>query len=153
MKTLARARDREEIGRRLGRLRPDSARRWGRMSAHQTVCHMSDALRMGMGHKPVTPAATLWRRTLLKWFALYAPLRWPAGVPTSPELDQERDACTRPAQFAADVRELERLLAQVTTRPRPFAWQDHPIFGRMSEAAWLRWGYLHADHHLRQFGV
>jgi hypothetical protein len=29
----------------------------------------------------------------------------------------------------------------------------HPIFGAMSERAWLRWGYLHMDHHLRQFGV
>jgi hypothetical protein len=28
----------------------------------------------------------------------------------------------------------------------------HPIFGRMTEAEWMRWGYLHTDHHLRQFG-
>ena len=153
MKTLARARDREEIERRLGRLRADSARRWGRMSAHQVVCHMSDALRMGMGHKVVRPSASLFQRTLLKWFALYAPLRWPPGIATSPEIDQEGAAATKPAQFAADVRELELLLAQVTTRPRPFDWQVHPVFGRLSDAAWMRWGYLHADHHLRQFGV
>jgi hypothetical protein len=29
----------------------------------------------------------------------------------------------------------------------------HPLFGRMSDADWLRWAYLHADHHLRQFGA
>jgi len=29
----------------------------------------------------------------------------------------------------------------------------HPIFGGMSERAWLRWAYLHTDHHLRQFGT
>jgi hypothetical protein len=28
----------------------------------------------------------------------------------------------------------------------------HPFFGPMSREDWLRWGYLHADHHLRQFG-
>jgi hypothetical protein len=28
----------------------------------------------------------------------------------------------------------------------------HPFFGPMSRQDWLRWGYLHADHHLRQFG-
>jgi len=28
----------------------------------------------------------------------------------------------------------------------------HPIFGQMTRAEWLRWGYLHTDHHLRQFG-
>jgi hypothetical protein len=26
------------------------------------------------------------------------------------------------------------------------------MFGPMSERDWMRWGYLHADHHLRQFG-
>lgn len=29
----------------------------------------------------------------------------------------------------------------------------HPGFGRMSQSDWLRWGYRHVDHHLRQFGV
>jgi hypothetical protein len=29
---------------------------------------------------------------------------------------------------------------------------DHSLFGPMSFADWMRWGYLHADYHLRQFG-
>jgi hypothetical protein len=29
----------------------------------------------------------------------------------------------------------------------------HPMFGSMKRADWLRWGYLHADHHLRQFSA
>jgi hypothetical protein len=29
----------------------------------------------------------------------------------------------------------------------------HPMFGSMRRADWLRWGYLHADHHLRQFSA
>jgi hypothetical protein len=29
--------------------------------------------------------------------------------------------------------------------------RDHPFFGSMQHADWMRWGYLHADHHLRQF--
>jgi hypothetical protein len=36
--------------------------------------------------------------------------------------------------------------------PQPVA-RTHPIFGALSARDWLRWGYLHADHHLRQFGV
>jgi len=31
--------------------------------------------------------------------------------------------------------------------------RPHPIFGWMSEASWMRWAYLHTDHHLRQFGA
>ena len=27
------------------------------------------------------------------------------------------------------------------------------IFGAMTTERWKRWGYLHMDHHLRQFGV
>ena len=29
---------------------------------------------------------------------------------------------------------------------------SHPMFGPMTPEDWMRWGYLHADHHLRQFG-
>ena len=51
MKTLAREGDKAEIVRRLRTLRPDSVRRWGRMSVHQMVCHLADALRMANGEK------------------------------------------------------------------------------------------------------
>jgi len=152
MKTLARPRDRAEILHRLGTLRPENPRRWGRMSAHQMVCHLADALRMGTGQKPVSHATSLLHRTIVKWIVLYVPLRWPAGILTRPEIDQELGG-TRPCDFAADVAQLEALLELVTAQTRSFHWQPHPIFGRMSDAAWLRWGYLHMDHHLRQFGA
>ena len=31
-------------------------------------------------------------------------------------------------------------------------WPRHPIFLDLTQTQWMRWGYLHADHHLRQFG-
>jgi hypothetical protein len=151
MKTLASDRDRAEILRRLRAVRADSAARWGRMSAHQMVCHVSDGFRMAAGHKPVRHSARLLERTLLKWMVLYLPRRWPAGITTSPEIDQEVGG-TRPIDFAADVAQLEALVG-LATQTGTGGWQRHPFFGRMSEADWLRWGYLHADHHLRQFGV
>ena len=55
--------------------------------------------------------------------------------------------------LAADLAELETLMDLMTTRARGFEWPAHPIFGRMSRGAWLRWAYLHMDHHLRQFGA
>ena len=84
--------------------------------------------------------------------ALYVPLPWPSGIQTRPEVDQEL-AGTKPVDFAADLAEQETLLEFVSTRPGGADWPRHPIFGRMSEANWLRWAYLHSDHHLRQFGV
>ncbi len=115
MKTLARHRDKAEILQRLRAVRPDSVRRWGRMSAHQMVCHLSDSFRMVLGQKPVCDATGRLQRTIVKWIALYLPLPWPAGIPTRPELDQELGG-TRPVDFAADVAELEALLDRVTTQ-------------------------------------
>ena len=153
MKTLARERDTAEVLRRLRALRQDSVRRWGRMSAHQMVCHLSDGYRLLTGERTTQLAATPLPRLMMRWIALYTPIRWPAGIPTTPELDQDAGG-TRPADFDADVAELEKLLSEVATDRRGrLAGHLHPIFGRMSESAWLRWAYLHADHHLRQFGV
>ena len=151
MKTLARPRDKAEILRRLRTVRPEHRRRWGRMSAHQMVCHLSDALRMAIGHKAVSPATGLFQRTVLKWTCLYAPLPWPAGIATRPEIDQQHGG-TRPVDFEADRAQLEALLERVTARTS-FGGQAHPTFGVLSDTAWLRWGYLHLDHHLRQFGA
>jgi hypothetical protein len=152
MKTLARQRDKAEILRRLKALQPESTRHWGRMSAHQMVCHLSDSFLAVTGQKAVSHSTSLLHRTVVKWIALYLPLSWPAGIPTRPEVDQEAGG-TRPIDFARDVAQLEALLEYITTETRPFDLQRHPIFGRMSERAWFRWGYLHMDHHLRQFGV
>lgn len=115
------------------------------------ACHLSDGFRMMTGAKPVRETSGVLHRTVLRWLVLYLPVRWPHGISTSPELDQELDG-TAPVDFAADVAELEELVA-VVTRPSSRSVESHPIFGPMSDAAWLRWGYLHMDHHLRQFGV
>ena len=152
MKTMARAGDKAEIIRRVKMLRPECARRWGRMSAHQMVCHLSDSFRLVTHQKAASPATGLLQSTVIKWIALYAPLPWPAGVPTRPEMDQELGG-TSPGDFAADLAELEALLEVVTTTAAGNDYPAHPIFGRMSQAAWLRWAYLHMDHHLRQFGL
>ncbi len=151
MKTLSDERCRAELIRRLGGVRVDSPARWGRMTAHQMVCHVADCYRMMTGEKAVSSASGPLQQTLVKWLALYGPLKWPPGIVTRPETDQ-RAAGTRPAEFAADVAALAALLASLKPRGGP-AWPDHPIFGPMSERAWFRWAYLHADHHLRQFGA
>jgi hypothetical protein len=153
VKSLARNRDHAEIQERLGRLRDDSARRWGRMTAHQMVCHLSDGYRLLTGERTARLAPTPLPRPLMKCVALYVPVRWPRSVPTTPELDQDASG-TRPAAFDADVAELRGLIDRIAVERRGhLADVPHPIFGPMSEASWLRWAYLHADHHLRQFGL
>ena len=153
MRTLAREHDAADILRRLRALRHDSQRRWGRMSAHQMVCHLSDGYRLLTGERTTKLARTPLPRVMMRCIALYIPVRWPTGIPTTPDLDQDVGG-TKPAAFDADVAELDRLLREVATDRRGrLGGHLHPLFGRMSESAWLRWAYLHADHHLRQFGV
>jgi hypothetical protein len=89
---------------------------------------------------------------LLKWLSLYAPMKWPKGVPTRPEFDQEAGGGTPPAQFETDKRNLLRSMEKFAGQPRGFSFRPHPMFKEMSERDWMRWGYLHVDHHLRQFG-
>src|SRR5919112_795402 len=106
MKTLARERDTAELLRRLRRVRPDSGRRWGKMTAHQMMCHLTDCCRMALGEYPVKDVSSLPKRTLVKWIALYAPLRWPTELETTPETNQHVGG-TCPTDFSADLTVLE----------------------------------------------
>jgi hypothetical protein len=152
MKTIARDSCLAELVQRLKTVQPGSPRRWGRMTAHQMVCHLGDCCRMATGEKQVGPASGLLHRTVIKWIALYAPMQWRPGIVTRPEVDQEGGG-THPGEFAADVANAEQLLAALRARNQRAEWPEHPIFGRMSREDWLRWAYLHTDHHLRQFGA
>jgi Protein of unknown function (DUF1569) len=152
MKTLSNPADKQEILLRLRSARANMPRRWGKMSAHQMICHLSDGFRMYMAVTPVKPAPQPIPQALLKLAALWAPIPWPHGFQTVPELDQHADG-TPPAVFDADVRELQALLDRFTRQPRDYHYQPHPHFGALSEKEWMRLAYLHSDHHLRQFGA
>lgn len=152
MKSLLNNLDKRELLRRLRLVRPDSARRWGKMTAAQMVCHLNDSFKAATGEKSVSPVNNIFGPNLIKWVALYLPIRWPHGVPTRPEMNQEIGG-TKPTDFEADVRELEELVDRLTRADKDFSWGGHPLFGAMPDRDWLRWGYLHMDHHLRQFSV
>jgi hypothetical protein len=152
MKTLAHENDLQEVLQRLAQLTSTSQRRWGKMTAHQMVCHLTDSFKAVIGEKQVSSASKFFYRTFVKWLALYAPLPWPHGVSTRPEMDQEANG-TQPVEFAQDSRALEEMIRRVAAQPRDFVWHSHPLFGKMSDGDWLRWAYLHVDHHLRQFGI
>jgi hypothetical protein len=152
MKTLANAEDKAEIELRLGTIGPVSERRWGKMTAAEMICHLSDAFRISMGEKRAKSVRNRYSGSLMKWAALWVPLKWPKGVPTMPECDAKVGG-TRPTAIESDKRELLELLDRFTRNHRESEMQAHPFFGVMTEKEWMRWGYLHTDHHLRQFGA
>ena len=151
MKSLAHLADINALRARIATLTPMDRGLWGLMSAGQMVCHLTDGFALTMGER--TTSRLLKRppvpRPLYKWLALNFPRKWPEGVPTPPEIDQQIGG-TPPAVFDADrTLLLDRFDAFVRFTG---AWSPHPIFGPMNREEWMRWGYLHTDHHLRQFG-
>lgn len=152
MKKLDNLRDKAEILRRLETIAPDRPGLWGRMSAHQMICHLKDCFRMALGEREVQPRGTVFHRTILKWIGLNLPLPVPRGRPTMPEVDQQLGG-TPPVEFRRDLSELVGLIERFAGRADGFDAAAHPLLGKLSEREWARWGYLHTDHHLRQFGV
>jgi uncharacterized protein DUF1569 len=154
--TLSNPANKQQIVERLGKIQPSSLRQWGRMTVNQMICHLSDSFRVVMSLKPartsrisVTPIPLpSW---LVKWVALETAMPWPRGLQTRPEVDAEQGG-TPPIQFDQDKADLFPLLERFTRQPRDFEWQPHPMFGTMTDTDWMRWGYHHMDHHLRQFG-
>ena len=152
MKTLANAQDRDEIVQRIELIGPSNRRRWGTMSAGQMICHLSDAFRVTLGDRAAKPVKNRYNGSPMRWLALWLPLPWPHGVSTVPECDAKVDG-TSPTDFERDKGDLLALLQRFTAQPNVVAQHAHPFFGQMTEKEWMRWGYLHADHHLRQFGI
>jgi hypothetical protein len=155
--TLANEADQRQILTRLEQVSPACIRVWGTMTPHEMVCHLSDSYLMVMGEKATSMATRKELpapvpRGFIKWVALQVPVPWPHGVPTRPEVDPKRQG-TRPAAFDGDLRKLIELNARFLRRPKDYSFAPHPIFGVMTESEWMRWAYLHLDHHLRQFGL
>src|ERR1700680_4264554 len=151
MKSLIDPACRNELIARLEKIRANTPGRWGTMTAPQMICHLSDCFLGVMGDRPMEIPRGFSLLALMKGFVLYAPFQWPKGVPTRPEFDQ-RAGGTPPDQFDSDMRRLLDSMDKFTSQPRAFHFRPHPMFKEMSEKDWTRWGYLHTDHHLRQFG-
>lgn len=150
MKSLSNPADRQEISGRLTQVSAADKARWGSMNVNQMVCHLDDSYKIALGEKKASPATNLILRTLVKRVALQAPIRWAKGFPTRPEVEQGKGGTT-PIDFRQDLASLLSTLDRFCDGlPNPCV--RHPMFAEMTARDWMRWGYLHADHHLRQFG-
>ena len=148
--SLIRNSDRTEIAQRIAALTPSSSPGWGSMSVGGMVCHLNDAYRVGLGEKIVKPVNMPLPGAAIKFIALRLPVTWPRNI-KAPEEVRQGGGGTPPGDFTDDKSRLLEALERFCDF-RQFAQIKHPIFGFMRSEDWMRWGYLHADHHLRQFG-
>jgi hypothetical protein len=143
---------RQSVAERIHRLRPDSPRKWGRMTASEMICHLNDSFLISLGEKDASSKANVFSRTVMKFVALKVPARWPKDLPTMPEVKQGVGG-TCPSDFQTDRDRLLQTLERFSVPDPNVGQHPHPLFGMMSVEDWMRWGYLHSDHHLRQFGL
>ena len=149
IKTLLEVHEVSEMRKRLAAVTPDDAQRWGTMSAGEMVCHVRGAFRIALARFGLEPVPQRMPPRLMKVLALWMPVQWPHSSPTVAGLEQG-GALVVPGGFAADHAEMMEVFDDfVAARQNRTA---HPMFGDMSPRDWMRWGYLHTDHHLRQFG-
>jgi len=149
VKSLADPECRHDLETRLARLAPGDRAQWGKMTVHQMICHVTEAFRCALGQKYAAPASFGVPTPILRWVALRAPVKWPHGFPSPPEIAQDRFGVP-PVEFTQDHAALLAVFQEFCAG-LPAQLPRHPYFGRMTAGDWNRWGYLHTDHHLRQF--
>ena len=149
-KSLANATACANIRRRMVALTPESPRVWGSMSVGGMLCHVDDSYQTVMGERPLSPSKLAIPQGLAKLLALRSPMRWPRGMMTGESVRQGGGG-TPPAEFAEDRARLLETFDRFCGCGQLIP--IHPMLGRMERADWLRWGWLHADHHLRQFSA
>ena len=121
------------------------------MTAGEAVCHLAICYQVVVGGGVVRERTGPVQRTVFKYAALHTPVQWAHGYPTLPELKAGAPGVI-PMHFDDDrQRLLESFDGFLASPVRDSA--AHPIFGPLTQWEWMRWGYLHADHHLRQFGL
>ena len=150
MKNLFEAGRAEEVKQRIAKMKPDSARQWGKMSPAQALEHCSRGVEMALGDK-IPPRVLIGR--LLGWIVKPKlmgndePLR--RNSPTAKELvvQDERDLGTERTRLCGLI---DRFAAG---GPTGCTAHPHAFFGPLTPDEWAILMYKHLDHHLRQFGV
>ena len=146
MKLLHNAGVRNEIRHRIEKLRPDSQRKWGRMTVDQMLWHVNIPLAESMGEYQTKPHTPPIPPALLRWLALNIP--WPRGARTRPDL-----VAAKHYDFNQERLRLLDFIERFAHRDLNAVWPASANFGAMSGVHWSRLHAKHLDHHLKHFGV
>jgi hypothetical protein len=149
MKTIFDETTHGELLERLGKLAPDTERRWGKMSASQMMEHAARALEMAAGKKPIQQRfigkAIGW--IFKSGFLGEKPI--PRSAPTGRSFIIQGEP-----DFEATRKRLTDVMAEFYGLGEGGTDGNiHGFFGPLSGKQWGETQYKHLDHHLRQFGL
>lgn len=140
----------DEIKERLGRLRPDSERQWGTMTAAQMVAHCAAGMEPAVGDR--RPPRMLVGRIIggmvkRRVLGNEEPLRRNTPTEKGMVVKDDRD-------LEAERERLRGLIDRfVAAGPAGCTTHPHTFFGPLTPREWATLVYKHLDHHLRQFGA
>lgn len=137
---------------RFDRLTSATPARWGSMCSAQMLRHLVLAFRMALRECAVADASSRkFDNQLVRFVALTLPVTWPRGINTVSEIDC---AAILPSSldFAEELKKTAVAIQCFGEAPASDLRSTHPMFGTLNRTQWMRWGYRHTDHHLRQFG-
>jgi hypothetical protein len=140
-----------QVKARLGKLEPQSERRWGKMTPAQMLAHCSVSMQWAVGEvvpeKGPVPARLIGRLVRPMVFRNEDPLRKNSPTAKSLIIADERDLGKERQRLSGLIDKFAAGGAAGCTN------NPHPFFGRMTPEEWAILMYKHLDHHLRQFAV
>lgn len=140
----------EDLVSRLNRLAPGQQRYWGTMNAHQMALHVGDAIAAVLKLRPFASKPRRRPATVSRVLLLHFLPRMPRGIKSGAD---PAATANEPDVFGKDVERAVGLLQRLATASPEMLVDRHPILGPMTRAEWMRYAFLHTDHHLRQFGL
>jgi hypothetical protein len=131
---------------RVEALKPDAARRWGKMTVDQMLWHVNQALSSAIGEIQVPRDKRPIPSVVLQFLVLSVP--WPNGSPTHPSfVAGERH------DFATEKARCLRLIEAFCCKRIDSSWPDSGSFGPVTGRFQSRLQAKHLDHHLKQFSA
>ncbi|WP_420602958.1 DUF1569 domain-containing protein [Flagellimonas sp.] len=120
---------------------------FGKMNAHQMICHCTDFFRMAMGAKKALEYGNVDPNEIK------AAARQGKTVQTPKGFGQVEGNGTKPTDFEEDKETLKKFILEFMQLPINHEFAPHPYFGNLTKEKWERLAIYHLNHHLEQFNV
>jgi len=132
---------------RIERLKENQKPLFGKMNAHQMICHCTDQIRLALGTLETVENGGLTPKEVFEFSN--------AGktVPAPKGMDQVAGEGTQPTTFNEDIATLKQHITEFSELDDNFEYGQHPYFGDLTREKWISLTIYHLDHHLKQFNV
>ncbi|MGX1928602.1 DUF1569 domain-containing protein [Flagellimonas sp. 2504JD4-2] len=132
---------------RIDNLSREEQPSFGKMNAHQMLCHCTDFFRMAFGQKKALEYGQVNPREITE--------RAKRGetVPSPKGFGQVEGEGTKPMEFEEDKIKLKKFILEFVHLSEDYQFAPHPYFGNLSKEKWEKTAIYHLNHHLEQFNV